>query len=183
MSSFVTFSTSTVYCLGVVLSVFCDTAHCSWLYLFVCVLPCVLPKITYVLFCCVLPRRVPVHIFYIWSSCWIFFEVAVGNNNGFLHFYANNMPWQFALLPGVIEQYTRFVKPAFDQFIGPSRRYADIIIPWQRGDNIVAIDLITEHIKLKLKQHDLLRIHPNLEVGVVLRCMHAICCLYAARRW
>lgn len=43
-------------------------------------------------------------------------------------------------------------------------RYADIIIPWQRGDNFIAIDLITEHIRLKLKQHDLLRIYPNLEV-------------------
>ena len=35
---------------------------------------------------------------------------------------------------GVIEQYTRFVKPAFDQFVAPSRKYADIIIPWQRCD-------------------------------------------------
>lgn len=33
---------------------------------------------------------------------------------------------------GVIQQYTKFVKPAFDQFIAPSRRHADIIIPWQR---------------------------------------------------
>eukprot|EP00879_Flechtneria_rotunda_P023084 GHRR01024403.1.p1 GENE.GHRR01024403.1~~GHRR01024403.1.p1 ORF type:complete len:319 (+),score=73.59 GHRR01024403.1:1545-2501(+) len=65
---------------------------------------------------------------------------------------------------GVIEQYTRFVKPAFDMFVAPSRRYADIIIPWQRGDNIVAIDLITQHITLKLRCHDLLRIYPNLEL-------------------
>lgn len=33
---------------------------------------------------------------------------------------------------GVLQQYTKFVKPAFDQFVGPSRRYADVIIPWQR---------------------------------------------------
>jgi len=32
----------------------------------------------------------------------------------------------------VISQYTRFVKPAFDQFVAPSRKFADIIIPWQR---------------------------------------------------
>lgn len=31
---------------------------------------------------------------------------------------------------GVISQYTRFVKPAFDKFVGPSRKHADIIIPW-----------------------------------------------------
>ena len=33
------------------------------------------------------------------------------------------------------------------------------------GDNVVAIDLITEHIRMKLQQHDLRRIYPNLEVG------------------
>jgi hypothetical protein len=30
------------------------------------------------------------------------------------------------------------------QFVAPSRRHADVIIPWQRGDNLVAIDLISE---------------------------------------
>eukprot|EP00879_Flechtneria_rotunda_P011328 GHRR01011833.1.p1 GENE.GHRR01011833.1~~GHRR01011833.1.p1 ORF type:complete len:489 (+),score=128.33 GHRR01011833.1:1545-3011(+) len=78
---------------------------------------------------------------------------------------------------GVIEQYTRFVKPAFDMFVAPSRRYADIIIPWQRGDNIVAIDLITQHITLKLRCHDLLRIYPNLELlpsNFQVRGMHTI---------
>ena len=29
---------------------------------------------------------------------------------------------------------------------------------------MVAIDLITEHIRMKLQQHDLRRIYPNLEV-------------------
>lgn len=32
----------------------------------------------------------------------------------------------------VISQYTRFVKPSFDQYVAPSRKFADIIIPWQR---------------------------------------------------
>ena len=32
----------------------------------------------------------------------------------------------------VIEQYTRSVKPMFDQFVAPSRRHADLIIPWSR---------------------------------------------------
>ncbi|KXZ55679.1 hypothetical protein GPECTOR_2g1229 [Gonium pectorale] len=77
----------------------------------------------------------------------------------------------------VIEQYTRFVKPAFDQFIGPSRRHADIIVPWQSSENVVAIDLITEHIRLKLRQHDLIRIYRNLEVmpsNFQMRGMHTI---------
>jgi uridine kinase len=33
-------------------------------------------------------------------------------------------------LRGVIAQYTRFVKPAQDRFVAPSRRVADVIIPW-----------------------------------------------------
>lgn len=32
----------------------------------------------------------------------------------------------------VIEQYTSQVKPAFERFIGPSRKHADVIIPWSR---------------------------------------------------
>ncbi len=78
---------------------------------------------------------------------------------------------------GVIGQYTRFVKPAFDQFVAPSRRHADVIIPWQRGDNLVAIDLITENIRSKLQQPDLLRIYPNLHVipsNFQIRGMHTI---------
>ena len=35
-------------------------------------------------------------------------------------------------IAGVIEQYTKFVKPAFDQFVAPSRKHADVIIPWAR---------------------------------------------------
>lgn len=48
-------------------------------------------------------------------------------------------------LKGVLEQYTKFVKPSFDDFIQPTVRHADIIIP--RGkDNIVAINVISKHI-------------------------------------
>ena len=78
---------------------------------------------------------------------------------------------------GVIEQYTRFVKPAFDSFVAPSRRHADVIIPWQRGDNLVAIDILTEHIRMKLQQPDLRRIYTNLEVipsNFQIRGMHTI---------
>jgi len=78
---------------------------------------------------------------------------------------------------GVIEQYTKFVKPAFDQYIGPSRRNADVIIPWHATSNIVAIDLITEHIRTKLQQHELRRFYPNLEVipsNFQIRGMHTI---------
>mmetsp|Transcript_2298 Transcript_2298/g.4663 ORF Transcript_2298/g.4663 Transcript_2298/m.4663 type:complete len:492 (-) Transcript_2298:708-2183(-) len=65
---------------------------------------------------------------------------------------------------GVIDQYTKFVKPMFEQFVLPSKKAADIIIPWARGDNVVAIDLIVQHIQTKLGQHDLRRIYSNLDV-------------------
>lgn len=42
----------------------------------------------------------------------------------------------------VLQQYTRFVKPSHDDFIAPSKRIADIIIPWHKTDNLVAVDLI-----------------------------------------
>lgn len=54
-------------------------------------------------------------------------------------------------LEGVLKQYETFVKPAFDEFIQPSKKYADVIIP-RGGDNFVAIDLLVQHIKLKLVQ-------------------------------
>ncbi|XP_012462463.1 uridine kinase-like protein 3 [Gossypium raimondii] len=63
----------------------------------------------------------------------------------------------------VLDQYSKFVKPAFDDFILPTKKYADIIIP-RGGDNHVAIDLIVQHIRTKLGQHDLCKIYSNLYV-------------------
>lgn len=45
----------------------------------------------------------------------------------------------------VIQQYTRVVKPMYHQFIEPSKRYADIIIP-EGATNLVALDLINTKI-------------------------------------
>ncbi|CAN1321683.1 Uridine/cytidine kinase UKL1, chloroplastic [Linum perenne] len=63
----------------------------------------------------------------------------------------------------VLEQYAKFVKPAFDDFVLPSKKYADVIIP-RGGDNHVAIDLIVQHIQTKLGLHDLCKIYPNVYV-------------------
>ncbi|MEW6127342.1 MAG: uridine kinase [Acidobacteriota bacterium] len=46
----------------------------------------------------------------------------------------------------VIDQYQTTVRPMHLQFVEPSKRYADIIIP-EGGDNYVGIDLITEKVK------------------------------------
>ena len=52
----------------------------------------------------------------------------------------------------VIERYSRTVKPMYLQFIEPSKRYADIIIP-QGGHNKVAIDVITATVEKSLAEH------------------------------
>ncbi|KAK4483220.1 hypothetical protein RD792_010402 [Penstemon davidsonii] len=61
------------------------------------------------------------------------------------------------------DTYAKFVKPAFDDFVLPSKKYADVIIP-RGGDNHVAVDLIVQHIHTKLGQHDLCKIYPNVYV-------------------
>lgn len=51
----------------------------------------------------------------------------------------------------VIERYTKTVKPMYLQFIEPSKRYADIIIP-QGGHNKVAIDVISATVEKALSK-------------------------------
>jgi uridine kinase len=46
----------------------------------------------------------------------------------------------------VLEHYDSFVKPMHLQFIEPTKRYADIIVP-QGGQNKVAIDILSSRIK------------------------------------
>jgi len=50
------------------------------------------------------------------------------------------------VLESVIEQYLKTVKPAHDQFIEPSKKYADLIIP-EGGYNKVAIDIMVAKVK------------------------------------
>jgi uridine kinase len=49
-------------------------------------------------------------------------------------------------IESIIDQYERSVRPMHLQFVEPSKRYADIIIP-QGGHNIVAIDLLKTKIR------------------------------------
>ncbi|PRP76740.1 uridine kinase [Planoprotostelium fungivorum] len=52
-------------------------------------------------------------------------------------------------LDGVLQQYQTFVKPSFDEYVLPTKKNADVIVP-RGADNVVAIDLLVQHIKLKL---------------------------------
>uniref|UniRef100_A0A8C6T040 Uridine-cytidine kinase n=1 Tax=Neogobius melanostomus TaxID=47308 RepID=A0A8C6T040_9GOBI len=57
-------------------------------------------------------------------------------------------------IEGVIKQYNKFVKPAFDQYIEPAMRLADIVVP-RGGGNMVAIDLIVQHVHSQLEKREL----------------------------
>jgi uridine kinase len=52
----------------------------------------------------------------------------------------------------VLRHYHTFVKPMHLQFIEPSKRYADIIIP-QGGENHVAIDVLASKVKTRLAEN------------------------------
>ena len=51
----------------------------------------------------------------------------------------------------VLRHYHTFVKPMHLQFIEPSKRYADIIVP-QGGENLVAIDILASKVKTRLQE-------------------------------
>ena len=53
----------------------------------------------------------------------------------------------------VMDRYTKTVKPMYLQFIEPSKRVADIIVP-QGGHNRVAIQILTATIKHALKEKE-----------------------------
>jgi uridine kinase len=53
-------------------------------------------------------------------------------------------------IESVVEQYLSVVRPMHNQFIEPTKRYADIIIP-EGGQNQVAIDLMVTKIKTILE--------------------------------
>ena len=50
-------------------------------------------------------------------------------------------------LEHVLHQYTTLVKPAFEEFCIPTKKYADVIVP-RGAENTVAIDLIKQHIQV-----------------------------------
>jgi uridine kinase len=49
-------------------------------------------------------------------------------------------------MQSVIEQYTTTVKPMHEEFVEPSKKYADVIIP-EGGFNSVAVGMIIENIR------------------------------------
>ncbi|CAJ1077911.1 uridine-cytidine kinase-like 1 isoform X1 [Xyrichtys novacula] len=57
-------------------------------------------------------------------------------------------------ISGIIKQYNKFVKPAFEQYIEPTVQSADIVVP-RGGENFVALDLIVQHVHSQLEKRKL----------------------------
>ncbi|XP_071323493.1 uridine-cytidine kinase-like 1 isoform X1 [Trachinotus anak] len=57
-------------------------------------------------------------------------------------------------ISGIIKQYNKFVKPAFEQYIEPTVQVADIVVP-RGGENFVALDLIVHHVHSQLEKRKL----------------------------
>ena len=49
----------------------------------------------------------------------------------------------------VLDHYEQYVKPMHMQFIEPTKRYADIIVP-QGGENQIAIDILTSRVRMHI---------------------------------
>lgn len=65
-------------------------------------------------------------------------------------------------LDSVINQYLSTVKPMYHQFVEPTKRYADLIVP-EGGQNQVAIDLLTTKIRSILMQRGNTQITNNID--------------------
>ncbi len=52
-------------------------------------------------------------------------------------------------IESILAQYTETVKPMHEQFVEPSKKYADIIIP-RGGENLTGISILQEHLKLMM---------------------------------
>nr|WP_318750790.1 uridine kinase [Thermaerobacter composti] len=67
-------------------------------------------------------------------------------------------------LDSVIRQYLETVKPMHEQFVEPSKRYADLIIP-EGGFNRVALDVLLARIRAALDQPPGARVTPSAGGG------------------
>ena len=54
-------------------------------------------------------------------------------------------------IEGVLKSYNRFVRLAYHEFIKPTMKYSDLIVP-QGASNKIAISFISENLKNSLRQ-------------------------------
>ena len=54
-------------------------------------------------------------------------------------------------ISGVLMQYNRFVKKSYDEYIKPTMKHSDIIVPFG-SDNTTAVEFIVQNLQNKLKE-------------------------------
>lgn len=69
----------------------------------------------------------------------------------FIHLVLRDCSERARTVEGVLIQYNRFVKKAYDEYIKPTMKYANIIVPFG-SDNTTAIDFIVQNLRYKLKE-------------------------------
>lgn len=55
-------------------------------------------------------------------------------------------------IENVLYQYNRFVKTAYDEFIRPTMKYSNLIVPFG-GDNTTAIEFIIQNLQLRVERY------------------------------
>lgn len=79
--------------------------------------------------------------------------VDADDDDRFMRMMTRDIEQRGKTVQAVIERYNKTVKPMYLQFIEPSKRYADIIIP-QGGHNKVAINILTATIEKSLAKKE-----------------------------
>lgn len=74
-----------------------------------------------------------------------------------------NQTLQKRLLEDIIEKYTRFIKPNFEKFVQPTKKYADMIIynfageyyhPEEQKDGFQFLNMVKEWLDLQIKKNE-----------------------------
>ncbi len=63
-----------------------------------------------------------------------------------------DMKYRGRTIESIISQYQTTVKPMHEEFVEPSKKYADIIIP-RGGENQAAMDILKGHLNIMLNKN------------------------------
>eukprot|EP01023_Acetabularia_acetabulum_P037698 TRINITY_DN3588_c0_g1_i2.p2 TRINITY_DN3588_c0_g1~~TRINITY_DN3588_c0_g1_i2.p2 ORF type:complete len:172 (+),score=33.39 TRINITY_DN3588_c0_g1_i2:227-742(+) len=64
----------------------------------------------------------------------------------------------------VLDHYETTVKPSFESYVLPTKKFADVIIP-RGAENVVAIDLVCQHLKMNIMQRE--SKHPTQNTALI----------------
>ena len=81
------------------------------------------------------------------NRCDIKIYVDADNDDRLMRIIQRDLLERGRSVQDVFKHYLTFVKPMHLQFIEPSKRYADVIVP-QGGENKIAIDMLVSRIKM-----------------------------------